>query len=395
MTNELHGTDPIIKEHRVGRFAFGSDQPTAGPNGVLIWKSATGKIYGRQSPPTLSERLVGTFQVYEVDMQQHPTQLAYDLPSTDSGKTFKVVLRATWQVRRPELVVENLVRNAEAVHDAWLTELLRKEGSQYDIREKDVEQKINQRLAASVGHERYGIVVIDLKVVVSLDEPTQRYVDELLRRERQHDVDVAAARNQQVLDQLNATARTEMETAEANHKAYLSRMQTNLEVELEKQRREAERLIREQEERLTLQLKRSRMEFYTEALKAGNAAIIILQLTEHPEDVAGVLHFLLEDRRIGFENSSKMLQALIDADVINHARLDAPLQAALDNVLAELRPATHGFALPNPREEPASIEATVTEPATGAVENAEPTQPAGAAQQTQAASVKSDVDEYE
>lgn len=381
MATDVQGFDPIVKEHRVERFTFGSARPTPGANCVLIWKAANGTIYPLKSPPTLAESIVATFQVYEVDIQQHPILIEYALPSKNSAMTFKAVLRATWQVKQPEEVVRNLVRNAESVHDTWLNELLRNEGSKYDIEDREVEQKINGRLAQQIGHQRFGIAIIDLKIQISLDTATQQYVDELLRRSRQQSIDVVAAENQQRLDQL----RSEREALEAGHRAEMARRQTELDIQLEAQRHE-----------FTLKLKRDRMAFYTQALESGQFGLIVMQLVEHPEDVNSVLHFLLEERRIGFENSKKMIEALIEADVINPERLDRTLQTALDNVLVELTPATPGFVLPSGRRARDPIEATVAE-ATAAEEIAtqatpsEPATPAAPGQSKTGASV----DDYE
>jgi regulator of protease activity HflC (stomatin/prohibitin superfamily) len=371
MATEVRGTDPIVNEHRVNRFTFGSARPIPGPNNVLIWKAANGTVYPLNSPPTFGEGLVGAFQVYEVDMRQHPTQIEYDLPSSDSAMTFKAVLRATWQVKRPDEVVRNLVRNAESVHDTWLQDLLRSAGSKYSILDKEVEQKINGQLGNQVGREKFGIAIIDLKIEISLDAPTKAHVDEMLRRKRQQEIDVLAAGNQQTLEQMDGQWRKQREDAESQHRARLAQAQAELDIKLRQQQLAAERLIRAQEEGLELALKRDRMDFYTKAFESGNGALLVLRLVEHPEEVDTVLNFLQKERELAFDNGHIMLRALMDAQVIDPTRLDPVQRAAVDAMLNGVRPLAHGVGLPSePTETPAAIADFA--PVMGGIATAEP-----------------------
>ncbi len=342
MANELSGTDPIVKEHHVARFTFGLARPVPAGSNVLVWKAMTGeRLYPVKSPPTAGELMMGSFCAYEVDVAQHPVKIEYDLPTNDSAMTFRSSLHAIWKVTDPIAVVHQGVRNAEAVHEGWLKQLLRDSGSQYSIFDQHVEQKINAELARCVGHQQYGISIIDLRIEISLDTATSAYVQANLERARAHETRLTDARN--AGEVAVAQAGIGMETAQ--HEEQLRSLQRLYQQEDEARQAAHQQKLAQQEAEHALKLKQMRMEFYGNAFRYGDSALFVLQLTEHPEDVATVINFLSAQRNTAFENSNKMLKALIDADVINPDRLDDALQLALGNVLDELRPATGGLSM--------------------------------------------------
>jgi hypothetical protein len=394
MTTSMAGTNPIVKEHQVGRFTFRSARPVPGGHRVLVWRSASGQVYSVLSPPTTSELMFGSFQVYEVDVAQHPIQITYELPSRDSAMSFHAVLRATWKVTDAAAVVQDGIVNAEAVHDSWLNQLLRDAGSQYSIVDENVERKINNTLAPLVGRCLNGISIIDLRIEISLDEPTSAFVREELQRKRDQltkldvaekdaelarvkaDLSVLQAEHDQILQSRQQQYEHELEVKRVEHEKQMTLGEAELTLTLQSKAKQQELALAQAQEKHDLEMKQLRMKFYVEAFQQGNSALILLQLIEHPQDVGGVVHFLLEQRKVAFENSRDMLKALIDADAINPASLDETSRMALGNVLSELRPAVTGLTLPG-TETPAitAVEEKAAAPAPATPDKAEDDDP--------------------
>jgi hypothetical protein len=204
----------IVKETELRGIGHGGK---GRPGVAVTYSTATGEIR------MASEVLIGLrCKVrYEIDMSDHRDEIWLSLPSKDE-RQFTTRIGVGWRVYDPRQVTGRRIDDGFAVIQGYLQPVVRRLSRVLLIEQlHDLEDQINQLLAAGPARFAEGLEVFHVDAQVSSDEHTVSYAATLREQDRnqsvagkQHLAELTAAQSQIDLDTLRRQAIEQMVSGE-------------------------------------------------------------------------------------------------------------------------------------------------------------------------------------
>lgn len=292
-----HDVNPILRDDQQLLFDLAAHRPSRS-NTTIVWLADGLPI--ATTAPGLRERLRHRYWCYEIDMAQHTHRYEFGLPSAEEAFRFRVTMYLTWAVHDPANVARFGIRDVHMIIWPFVGQRLRALSRRFGIEDSALaEAEINNDLKAAPFNLDSGIVICSCSVHLRLDD-----------RATQH----LAAR---------AEARRAREREVAEHDLQL----------LREQHEDTEARLRHQLEQQNaahqLALKRQRIDFYHQALEHEGVSFFVLQLIEHPEDIAAAMAMLEQRNDDVFSKAREVIKDLSGRDMYNPADLDPIREKAL------------------------------------------------------------------
>jgi hypothetical protein len=285
----------ILSERPVARLQI--ERPVLKPSVAAVYATATGKAECPGRPLTRTEAMLGHYRTaYEVDTSRHQSSFATapdSLPARNDRFYFVATVTAGWHVSRPAVVVENGVREGEALVIRKLMDLMRLISRQYEITEAElVEREVNKITAnGAVELTDSGLSIDHISAHITVDEAASQFMRDQTAIDRKRDLQ------------------------QRSH-------------ELER-----EGLVQSHE------LERQRMRAIVDGVQ-GQFGLIAQHLRHHPEESLRVLELmharqreLEQSQQARFANSTEMFNRMLDAGLIQNVDVEAIRDEVLRNTL--------------------------------------------------------------
>jgi hypothetical protein len=353
--------NPILGETELPRWSVSAPRPVPKANTRLVFVDGKGRVHAPAQPMTLSEVVWGGLRrMYEVDMREYPAKFHAQVPCREKGFSFDVDFELSWRVHDPERIVrdgrtdvERALKRALAgastlpegisVRNCALTLSL---GAEADAHFKS---RTIAEFATETRHIEHAATIDKArhdKVEVAAQDEIEVLKGELRAQHRRRQLE-----EQQHL----ATLKSQVEIAEVKAQLAVAELKQQLERQQEEHRLE----IEAERQRAAIKVKAERMDFYGKALESGSVASLIpIFLDEHPAEVGQLLNLLVAQHRDNRENAIKVLEAMLEAGMVNGRDLDETRRAALQNLLRGLSTSALGSSIDEVK--PAAIERTRT-----------------------------------
>lgn len=374
--------NPIIAVREIkGRWRVTADRPAPDATSRMVYVDKAGRRFAPERPATTGEMLWrGIRHCYEVDVAEHQASFACEVPCKEKGFYFDAHVTLRWRVHDPDRIVADGRRDVRPVYEAYLVNRMAGLSEQYSLENRlDAERALAAAIAEKVtlpeGVLLYGCTVrltVDDRAEAQfrsrttaefdkesreqrssafvheqelrLNETTAANEVERLRREQELRHQVAELQAKQQIAELQR----QLKEMEQRHQLELDRVRRlgEAQTQVEVTRIERDEELRKAEHDMALEARRShhgleikieRVEFYRKELEGGNvAALIPILLEESPDTIGQVVNLMLAQHRDNIENNRKILQAMLEASMVNGRDLDETRRTALRNILEGL-----------------------------------------------------------
>lgn len=344
--------NPIIAEGPLGLLDVAGH--ATGHSAVVYLATDSAPVIARvyvTRAPSLRRRLRTRFWRFEVDVAQHASFVSLHLPSKEEAYHFTGKVCFTWAVADPAAIARSGVRDARSHIWQYLNQLLRGISRHYSIEESGpAEGEMDLVLQKESGEIAHGIRLSSMSVDLSLDEAAQRHLasrvdsrrateldrDEHTRRmQREHQaaevgqlrgaLDLARVQHERSLEMARDETRRSLDRLTAQHAQKMA-------LTAEEHANEIQKLTTARE----FALKDQRLRFYRNAVDGGSLDVLVLQLTEHPEDVTTVARILQENNDRHYDRSQRILKDLLDRELMNAADAEPLRQHVIHQLNAAL-----------------------------------------------------------
>lgn len=382
--------NPIIDEKELPRWSVSAKRPAPKADTRLVFVDSARRVHAPEQPMTLSEVVWGGLRrMYEVDLREHDAEFRAQVPCAEKGFYFDVHFSFSWRVGDAAQIVRDGRTDVTSVYQRHLVEKVSEQSERYSLEDRlTAERTLKTMLSAELPLPE-GIVIRNCVLTLSLGTEAEAHLKnrtlasfENETRELRHRANLDQAQRDQV--ELSATdeiavlkgrlradhqrrqlateqelnaRRNELELEAEQHRLELDRQRRLAEAATELQVAELQRRLElqqaahrleleEQSRRQELTIKAERMRFYQSALESGNVSSLIpIFLDEHPKDVGQLLNLMLAQHRENREHSRKVLQAMLEAGMVNGHDLDDTRRAALQNLLSGLTTGALGVGI--------------------------------------------------
>ncbi|GAA2591644.1 hypothetical protein GCM10010435_82950 [Winogradskya consettensis] len=276
-------------------------------------------------PPRLRELLRRTHWRYEVDTAHHWTSLSLALPAREEAFRFQAWVSLTWHVQDPVTVALRRMTDVRPMIWGFLDQQLRAISRRYGIEDSGLaEEEMSVFLEHKLGDTDYGIRLGLVSVNVRPDEAAVNHLVTRLESKRakalaedEHALETARQKYAAELAELSG----ELEQAQVAHAAHIEDLRSQ-------QDRKLAAVTADHD----LALRRQRVDFYRNALQSGGHDVLVLHLSEHPEDVQTVVKMLQAGRKEEYERAQQLLQKLLDNNLINAADAEPIREHAMEGL---------------------------------------------------------------
>jgi hypothetical protein len=358
--------NPLVDEGDFASFSLRQSRPVPRASTALVLQRNSGELFVPAQAVTVGETLFGGLRRwYEVTLRNHHFDFSYRLPSKEEALFFDARIQVICRVSRPLVVVRSEITDVEGLCKEHLVPWLCGVSRGYGIEQSaDVERAVREEFAHSSLRleEDYGVALVRCGVRVKLDEETERHVaartlatrdreaaerdsaTERVRLKSQHEIDAlreelaASEREVRTLRDHEhglEVARNRAEQLEVEHQA--EALEQHYRQKLEKERHAHE-----------LELKQQRMEFYRRAAELGDQSLLLLQLTEHPDDVRSVIEFLAQRDESIRLNGTRITEALIRGDLLTRSDSSQLREEVVKQLIGQMHAPSVGLTTQTP-----------------------------------------------
>jgi hypothetical protein len=374
--------DPILSVTNLSDQSWLSSPPMPEP-GIALVCAGDGRplltIQQGQRSLTWGEARWSYQKIYQVDMREHPLQFWCSLPC--QGDAFQFYAEVTFRctVREPDAIVERNVRDVAQWIKSSVEDKMRIISRRYTPKdsgaaEAELRSAINQAifesgfdlnsftLKLSLPKEAEAWVQTQTRIQEEMEldrkkqdfmrqtrafeveqeeqrlEQERRREEERLKQEQkleeqrlQQDQKLEEQRLQQQRKYIQERVELENELRLKELKARLA--QQEIEQQLKQKDEEFNRTLKQKDEEFNLKMLEHKTSIYSNILQAGNLQVLALQLAQNPGDVQAILQALNQQEQIKRDHNIKVLQTLLDADVIEGWQLTEVGKHALQDLL--------------------------------------------------------------
>lgn len=330
--------NPILSTEDLARRGLLQPPPIPEP-GVALVCTGNGKplltLVQGQKTLTWGEARWVYNKLYRVDMTEHSLGFQYDIPCKGDAFKFHAEITFCCSVRDPQKIVNSNITDVAQWIKSSVEETMRIVSRKYD--EKDSgNAEIEMRDVVNKAIYKSGFNLSNFTLKLSL----QKEVADRIRDQTRLAEEIQVERIKQNL--LREKTRFEIEQEE--QKVELERKRIEQQQALENdlrlkdlqaklQHQELEQRLAQQQAEFELKLMEQKTNFYGSMLQSGNVQLLALQLAQNPEDVRAILQALNQQKQIEREHNIRILQTLLDADVVEGWQLTEVGKRALQELI--------------------------------------------------------------
>lgn len=312
--------DPIVGTGDFSKFNLFSSRPTVEPGVALVVYSDKGDMLALMPGQRLTAGDIAwkNYKGYfKVDIGIHSLEFQTKVPCNKDAFSFEAKLQVTYQVKEPDVIVKNKIRDVLAALKPEIENRMRVISRKYNAdQSEDAEQEINNSFKS--GLHVNGIFAT--QIISNLELPVEA---------REHIHKIQSMKN-------------EIARQEVTHELESIKLRHESELATAKQKHEND-------------LKKQRMDFYAPFIKKGQWNLLALQLAEHPEDVAAIVNLINQQQQADREYQLKMLKIMLEEDVVEGFQVEEVRKRILQKLLDSLGPVstkalTDGSAKANPEK---------------------------------------------
>jgi hypothetical protein len=336
--------DPILMESPVPLFDFsGANGHSNGHTALVYLPDVAARVPSNaliDEPPTVKQRLRQRYWRYEVDVAHHTTWVTLKLPAAEEAFSFTAKVCFTWMVADPAAVARFGIRDTKTIIWRYLDQLLRGVSRKYGIEDNGpAEEEMNRRLQKEPGDLDYGLRLTLMAVNLYQDAEAQKHLASRVGSRRA--TEIARDEHQlHVLREQNTLAearlRGDLERAQAQHARDMESVRSKHVADLELANAKHSQVVDELLTSKELALKKQRLTFYRNALEGNSSDVLVLQLVEHPEDIGTVVDMLNSGTEISYDRSRKIMQDLLQQDMVHAADVEPLRQNVVDQLSSAL-----------------------------------------------------------
>jgi len=330
--------NPILGVENLARRGLLQRPPIPEP-GVALVCSGNDKplltLLQGQKSLTWGEARWGYNKLYRVDMTEHPLSFQCDVPCKGDAFKFHAEITFRCTVRDPEEVVKRNVTNVSQWVKSSVEETMRTVSRKYDVK-KSGNAEIEMRGVVNKAICESGFDLTNFTLKLSLP---QEIADWIRTQARIHeDIQLEKVKQGLVREKTRFEIEQEERRAEQKRKQIWQQQKLENDLRLEDlqaklQQQNLEQSLARQQADFELKLMEQKTNFYSSMLKSGNLQLLALQLAQNPEDVRAILQALNQQKQIEREHNIKILQTLLDADVIEGWQLTEVGKRALQELI--------------------------------------------------------------
>lgn len=330
--------DPILSIEDLTNRGLLQRPPVIEP-GVALVCSGNGKnlLVLKQGDKTLTwgEARWGYNKVYRVDLTEHPLSFQCDVPCRGDAYKFHAEIAFRCTVSDPKEIVERNVTDVAQWVKSSVEDVMRTISREYDLKESGkAEIEIREAVKQQIDESGLSVSKFTLKLSLSQDAinwvQTQRHIKEEIELEKTKQ-DLVREKNKFEIEQEQTRAEQERKQIEEQQKLENQLKFNELQAKLQQQ--DLEHRLAQQQADFELKLMEQKTKVYSSMLQSGNLQLLALQLAQNPEDVRAILEALNQQKQIERENNIRILQTLLDADVIEGWQLTEVGKRALQEII--------------------------------------------------------------
>lgn len=363
--------NPILDIKDLGRQGL-LQKPPVPDAGVALVFSGDGRplliVKQGQKTITWGEARWSYNKLYRVDMTEHPLSFQCDVPCKGDAYQFHAEVTFRCSVGNPKAIVERNITDVAQWIKFSVEETMRDISRQYDVKdsgyaENPMRLAVNQAISESGFNLSNFILKLSLEAEVADWIKTDTRIKEDIQRE-QTKQNLERQKRKFEVEQEDQKLELERQRIEQQQKLENEFKCKELEAKLEQQKLEQElaRKHLEQQQSMESLLKLKELEaqleqqklkqkldqmqaesdlklmqqkttFYSSMLQSGNLQMLALHLAQNPGDVEAILQALNQQKQIEREYQIKVLQTLLEADVIEGSQLTEVGQRVLKELM--------------------------------------------------------------
>jgi hypothetical protein len=301
--------NPILAEEELARRGLFEQPPIPEPGVALVF-SGNGRdlltLKQGQKALTRGEVRWSYNLLYKVDLTEHPLTFQCDVPC--KGDAFKFYAEVTFRckVRQPEVIVQNNITNvAQWIKDS-VEDIMRVISRKHEVKESgNAEEEMRSIVGKAICEAGFDLSNFTVKLSLS----------------------------KEAVEWIQGQTRIELEYRQKEEEAAFQNKQIQLDLQAKLQQQELKHKLAKQQTEFELKLMEQKTNFYSSILQSGNLQLLALQLAQNPGDVQSILQALNQQKQIEREHNVKVLQTLLDADVLEGWKLAEVGKRALQELI--------------------------------------------------------------
>jgi hypothetical protein len=330
--------NPILSTEDLARRGLLQRPPIPEP-GVALVCSGNGKplltLVQGQKTLTWGEARWGYNKLYRVDMTEHSLSFQCDVPCKGDAFRFHAEITFRCSVRDPETVVNrNIIDVAQWIKSS-VEEIMRIVSRKYDVKDSgNAETEMRNVVNKAIYESGFNLSNFILKLSL------QQEVADWIRDQTRLQEEIRLEKTKQNL----VWEKTQFEVEQEEQKVELERKRIEKQQALENdlrlkdlqaklQHQALEQRLAQQQAEFELKLIEQKTKFYSSILQSGNFHLLALQLAQSPEDVRAILQVLNQQKQVEREHNIRILQTLLDADVVEGWQLTEVGKRALQELI--------------------------------------------------------------
>jgi hypothetical protein len=307
--------------------------------GVALVFSGNGKplltLLQGQKSLTWGEVRWGYNKLYRVDMTEHPLNFHCDVPCKGDAYKFHAEITFRCTVRTPEVVIRRNITDVAQWVKSSVEEIMRTVSRKHDVKDSG-NAEIEMRNAVNKAIYESGFNLSKFTLKLSLQQEIADWVQTQTRIQEE----IKLEKTKQDLVREKTRFEIEKEEQRSDQERKRLKKQQELEndlrlkdLEAKLQQQELEQRLAQQHAEFELKLMEQKTNFYSSILQSGNLQLLALQLAQNPEDVRAILQALSQQKQIEREHNIRILQTLLDADVVEGWQLTEVGKRALQELI--------------------------------------------------------------
>lgn len=292
--------NPILAKEELPRLRLFRPRPTPEPGVALVFFQPGQRLFalwpGQQL--TAGEVSWGNYKtLYKVDVTEHSLRFDCVLPCYSDAFDFQASIQATIAVNDPAKIVERNVTDAIGALKPLLIGVMRRISRRHDV---DDSAEAEREITEAVLSAKYdvGLALKRFVIELSLEQDARAHIRSLRQIARS----------------------------------------------LEREKEEA--ALHEQRQAQELERIRARMDFYGPFIEQGQWQMLALHLSNHPEDVQGVLQHLRQQHQTERDHQLQALKIMLDEDAIEGFQIEEASKRVLMRFVESLETASGAHRLP-------------------------------------------------
>lgn len=352
----------IIDEQPVSR-GLTAKVKISKPNIAVVYSDAFGRItYLGGRPLSWSEQVASKYRTrYEVDLSDYRRQASLEsspLPSRGDAYFFRCIVDVGFRVTDPAAVVRRHVTDGAMVVYNYLMDSFRPVTRRYDIADAEGAEDELNRIFQRPWELPEGITIYFCSTRLTPDATAQAYLRELETAQRdvtlgsaRHGVDVAALRHNQELGGIEQQGRFESEDRElaVRHRRAMENAERSLALDAADHEVNVAATRHAQVVNEMNQIARLQAERLERAALAGQPTdlpgLLQLHLAKHPDDTRYAIDLLSSQRQSGFDRDDinydrwqELVKYMAGQGLIQSADVDRLRATAIDQLADAIDP---------------------------------------------------------